>query len=134
MNGIYFKGLWENQFDVGNTSKMPFRVSDSKQVEVDMMFKRHKYPYAELPELDADAIAMPYKGGRLSMVIILPKSVDGLTKIQSSIGSILDGGRSLVKERFMVSDEVELSLPRFKIEATIDNLNEVLQTVSHQQT
>jgi len=127
VNGIYFKGLWEHKFDSENTSKAQFRVDNSKNVEVDMMYIQKKFPYAELRELDAEAVALPYKGGRLSMVIILPRAVDGLTKLQSSIGSILQGGKSLVAERLTKTDNVEVSLPKFKIEATIGNLTDVLQ-------
>ncbi|CAL8109758.1 unnamed protein product [Orchesella dallaii] len=129
VNGIYFKGLWEHQFKPDNTSKSQFRTSESNQVDVDMMYIQEKFPYAELPELDAEAVSLPYKGGRLSMVIILPKAVDGLTKLQTSIGSILQGGKSLVSERLTKTDKVELSLPKFKIEATIGNLSEVLQAL-----
>lgn len=130
VNGIYFKGFWENKFSPENTTKAEFRVNASKNVEVDMMHIEHKFPFAQFDDMDADAVALPYKGGRVSMVIILPRSVDGLPKIQSSIGGLLNGGKSLVKEHFRKMDKIELSLPRFKIEATIDKLVEVLKAVS----
>lgn len=129
VNGIYFKGFWEHKFNPQNTSKAPFRVTGTKSVDVDMMYKQEKFPYGELPELNAEAVALPYKGGRLSMVIILPRDVDGLARIQSSIGSILQGGKSLVKEFLGKADKIEVSLPKFKVEATIGNLSEVLQNV-----
>ncbi|CAL8109759.1 unnamed protein product [Orchesella dallaii] len=129
VNGIYFKGMWEHRFNPKSTSKAKFRTSETQQVDVDMMSIEEKFPYGKLPELEAEAIALPYKGGRLSMVIILPNAVNGLTKVQSSIGSLIRGGKSLVKERLTVSDKVHLQLPKFKIEAAISNLKEVLQAL-----
>ncbi|ODM87572.1 Speckle-type POZ protein B [Orchesella cincta] len=58
VNGIYFKGLWEHQFNTFSTSKAQFRTSESNNVEVDMMYIQKTFPYAELPELDAKALGL----------------------------------------------------------------------------
>jgi serine protease inhibitor len=61
VNGIYFKGLWKDQFKPEHTRKSPFYLNDTEKVDVDMMYKEAKFPYAELQDLDAHAIALPYK-------------------------------------------------------------------------
>lgn len=111
-----------------------FHVTPTKQVVVDMMNHQNDFPYGKLPKLKAEAVAIPYSGGRLSMVIILPKDVEGLARVQSNIGSVLHGGKSLVWESLNNNYEVELSLPKFKVETTIGNLKDVLENVSNSIT
>ncbi len=117
----------------GNTSstdsahpKKQFHVTPKKQVEVDMMFNSNKFRYGELPELNVEAVALLYKGGRLSMVIILPKEVDGLDKIQENIGTILQGVKSFVWDSLAKTYSMKVRLP-FKVETTLGNLKDVLQ-------
>jgi len=61
VNGIYFKGLWKDQFKTGHTRKAPFFLNDTEKVDVDMMYKEAEFPYGEFADLDAKAIALPYK-------------------------------------------------------------------------
>lgn len=130
VNGIYFKGFWKYPFNQRYTFKEPFHVTPSKQLDVDMMHLQEYFPYGKLPELNAEAVALPYKGDRVSMVIILPNKVDGLTGIQSNIGSILNDGKSFVWDLLTRTHEVEVSFPKFKVETNIKNLKQVLQIVS----
>ncbi|CAG7786209.1 unnamed protein product [Allacma fusca] len=117
VNAIYFKGLWENKFDPEYTRQEQFYVSPTKNVTVDMMKKESDYPYVDLTaELDAKAISIPYKGNRLSMIVILPNKVDGLPELERRL------------QTYRISDippkmrtrKISLSLPKFKLETTID--------------
>ncbi len=101
-------------------------MTPTHQVEVEMMHKQKNFQYAELPDLKAEVVALPYRGGRLSMVIILPQSADGLDSIQVNIGSVLQGGRSLVRELLTTADLIELGLPKFKVSTDLDSLEEWL--------
>ncbi len=129
VNGIYFKGFWKHKFNRRYTSKTPFHVTSTKQVDVDMMYCKRDFPYGKLPKLNAEAVALPYRDGRLSMVIILPKDVNGLDIVWRNIGSVLHGGKSFVWESLTTNNEVELSLPRFKVETAISDLKQVLENV-----
>ncbi len=112
------------------TCQGSFHVTSTKQVKVEMMHTQNYFPYGNLPKLNAKAVVLPYRGGRLSMVIILPNDVNGLAGIQRNIGDVLQGGKnSQVWESLTTDDQVELSLPKFKVETTIENLNEVLENV-----
>ncbi len=130
INGIYFKGFWEYKFDPEKTSKQPFLVAGKKKIKLDMMHIQTWLKYGKLKELKAKAVALPYKGDRLSMVIILPKNADGLAKIKSKIGSVLRNGKSVVME-YLSTETVELSLPKFKIETTLASLTDVLKNVKN---
>lgn len=76
-NALYFKGLWDLQFDPQNTSDMPFHAPDGdKQVPTmvqpagDATFR-----YAE-SEGHWQALELPYKGKQLAMLILLPAGND----------------------------------------------------------
>ena len=43
------------------------------------------FSLTEVPALKSRALKMPYKGDRLSMVIILPDKVDGLFEVEKSL-------------------------------------------------
>ena len=60
VNAIYFKGLWKNKFDVRVTTKAPFHLNSKDSVEVDMMKQDADFPYADISDLSAKAIALPY--------------------------------------------------------------------------
>ena len=49
------------------------------------MHKTSKYALCSPKELDAQAIEMPYKGKRMSMIFILPNKKDGLTKLEADL-------------------------------------------------
>ena len=70
VNAIYFKGLWANKFDPEFTRKAQFYVSPSENVTVDMMKSESDYPYVDLTEeLDAKAVALPYKVATITITI-----------------------------------------------------------------
>jgi serpin B len=117
LNAIYFKGIWESQFLKSSTHDAPFSVSASKQVKVSLMY--HKSDFKILTEKDFQAVSIPYKGKNLSMVILLPKAVDGLATLEKQLTT------QSLKERLAELDEqrvqkIELYLPKFKLETTYD--------------
>ena len=66
VNGVYFKGLWKNKFNPEHTQKAPFHLNEKETAEVDMMFKKSKFPFAILDQLDAQVVALPYKVFKLA--------------------------------------------------------------------
>ncbi|MBW2988631.1 serpin family protein, partial [Candidatus Woesearchaeota archaeon] len=73
-NAIYFKGNWQWEFNRKETRKMDFKVSPEKTVKVDMMHmkpEKVEFNYADLEDLQI--LELPYKGEKLSMLILLPK-------------------------------------------------------------
>ena len=81
------------------------------------MHKMGKFNYRELDQLDAKRLVLPYKGNRLSMVIILPNKKDGLLKLEEQLRSV---DLSEIFNQKTAMDIVSLSLPKFKIDSTHD--------------
>jgi serine protease inhibitor len=73
-NAIYFKGTWEWQFDPSDTRDQDFRITPENVVKVPMMYMdndKAKFNYADLGDLQI--LELPYRGGDVSMLILLPK-------------------------------------------------------------
>ena len=73
-NAIYFKGTWEVQFDVENTTDMTFTTQSAEDIEVPTMCltgTEDKFNYTE--NEDMQILELPYSGNEISMMIFLPK-------------------------------------------------------------
>ena len=78
VNAIYFKGDWAKAFEKRNTVPQPFFVTKSRKVDVPLMRHTEKVKYME--DESIKAVELPYKGNELSMVILLPKDIEGCAK------------------------------------------------------
>jgi len=117
LNAIYFKGIWENQFLKSNTHDAPFYVSADKQVTASMMSQKGDFKL--LVEKDFQAISLPYKGKSLSMVVLLPQTVDGLAALERQLtDQNLKGW--LAKLDKQPTRKIDLFLPKFKLETSYD--------------
>lgn len=119
INAIYFKGDWATKFDAHNTRKGDFHLSDGSKVQTDLMYMAAEFRSAELPEIDATALELPYKGDRLAMILVLPN--ENLAKTESMLADF-----DLGSIQFKRPTKFEVTLPKFKIESTHD-LNEPLK-------
>jgi serpin B len=109
---IYFSGRWRDTFDAKHTADAPFWVGRSKSVTVPMMHRKVHVPYAETPAMQI--LSLPYEGGRFSMVILLPRSREGLAAVEGGL-------TAAAWDRWMQSldcAEVSLWLPRFTLDDT----------------
>ncbi|XP_076634199.1 uncharacterized protein LOC143348166 [Colletes latitarsis] len=122
VNAVYFKGQWKNKFDPQNTMDMLFHVDETTTKNVPTMYRNGDYKYGEVPGMNATFIEIPYKGDELSMIIVLPNDVNGLHELQQNLQDI--NITNLLDDTY--EKEVELYLPKFKIESKLD-LNDVLQ-------
>ena len=73
-NAIYFKGTWLIQFAEEDTKKSEFYTGDTQSVNTDFMNMRGGFNYTHSD--GAKVLQMPYKGDRLSMLVILPDDPD----------------------------------------------------------
>ncbi len=118
VNAIYLNAPWKQAFNTEFTTKQSFFKIDQQVVDVDMMEKTINLPY-----LVTDQVAMveiPYIGDDLAMVLLMPES-----KSYETFVSALD--ESMISD--LISQEtwgeVELQIPRFKVENKFQ-LNKVL--------
>lgn len=117
INALYFKGTWKKQFNPNNTIDQPFHVNNSITVKVPRMYKEDNYKYGESQELQAQLLEMAYEDDEASMLIVLPNEVEGLNKI---LKKLADGYDLMAEVDKMFSTKVQVSVPKFKIETTID--------------
>jgi serine protease inhibitor len=122
VNAIYFKGLWESPFTAEETKDAPFWVTPDASIHVPMMRQEGKFNYTESAELQI--IELPYGGEELSMIILLPRKVDGLSQLEMMLGlTNLNGWLASLK-----STEVLVIMPRFKVTSEF-NLSSTLTSL-----
>jgi serpin B len=129
-NAIYFKGTWEKQFDPKETRPMPFTMADGKQTPVPMMHREGNFRLFTQPGKDGawqpefQVAELPYRGGELSMVVLLPGKPDGLPALEAKLTP--DTLATWLKEAKEAKD-LDLYLPKFKIETESMMLKDSLQ-------
>lgn len=125
LNAVYFKGKWLHKFLVESTRPEPFHVDKTTTIDVPTMHITKKFFYKDLQEVNAQVVALPYENEDLALVIIVPNEIDGLKQVEDNLEKIQLDEHDLKRYR----REINLALPKFKIETTI-NLNQHLDEVN----
>lgn len=125
VNAIYFKGNWVKQFNPRLTISDDFYTSSTKRSSdtakpVQMMNLQADFPYAELPGYQI--LELPYSEEDLSMLIVLPEDIDRV-KEDLDLESFAQWQASL-SER-----EVNVFIPRFKLDLTLEGLTDMLKAM-----
>jgi len=105
-NAIYFKGEWVHKFKPIWTADIDFSVSADKKVTAPIMNQTARFQYADAG--DFQALALPYRGDRLAMMVLLPKKKDGLAEFEQAL-SVERLAECLVRMQWK---EVRVWLPR----------------------
>lgn len=84
-NAVHFKGNWKCQFERGNTREGRFHVSKDGTVPASYMSQTEEFRAAAIQEPAVKLLELPYYGGDLAMVIILPDRVDGLPDLEAAL-------------------------------------------------
>nr|XP_010959572.1 serpin B4-like [Camelus bactrianus] len=118
VNAIYFKGQWHQKFKEENTVKENFWLSKDTSKSVQMMKETNTFNFTSLEDMQVKILEIPYKGEELSMMLLLPNEVDGLQKLEDKLTAekLLEWTSS----QNMRTSQVDLHLPRFKVEETYD--------------
>jgi serpin B len=108
-NAVYFKAAWQEPFDKHLTQPDMFHRLDGGSVPVDMMSQSTR-----LDAMQGDgyrAVEMPYAGGQLSMLVLLPDE-GRFSDVETRVGA------ELLSETVAALQpmEVDLTLPKFKME------------------
>jgi serpin B len=107
-NAVYFLGNWTKQFDPKSTRDATF-YAPLKEVKSPMMTQKGFFRYGAADGMKL--LDMPYKGNRLSMIVLLPDARDGLPKLEESLTSAkIDGWIKSASQR-----EVNVYIPKFKL-------------------
>ncbi len=115
-NAIYFKGKWLKEFDKKNTKDMEFRKSATEKIRVPMMFSQDHEAHFSYMENDLlQLLQIPYKGDRLSMIVLLPKN-DNLAGMENGLNL---ESYELWKKDLKRAPAI-VYLPKFKFEVNYD--------------
>jgi serpin B len=117
INALYFKSKWQFEFDKKHTKKDDFTKADNRTVKVNMMEQTTALPYYADPYLQC--VEMPYGNQAFSMVAILPAENRTIDQLINHLDNT--AWQNVVDK--MVRQNVQLKLPRFKIECEME-LNE----------
>ncbi len=107
-NAIYFKGDWQSQFKKDLTKVEPFHLSAEQKTDAPLMHQTGEYGYLDGGTFQA--LELPYAGKDLSMIVLLPKKIDGLADLEKD--SSADKLAGWVGK--LHTQKVIVSLPKFK--------------------
>ena len=90
-DAVYFQGQWATPFAGRATAPAPFHLAADRSVDVPMMhLHRQRLPVLQGPTFDA--VALPYAGDAVAMLVVVPHAVDGLPAVEQSLtGEVLAG-------------------------------------------
>jgi serpin B len=117
-NAIYFNAAWASQFEKEATVNGIFTLLNGNQVSISMMRQMKYFSYSEGDNYQA--VQLPYDGNQLAMIILLPQ-IDQINTLESG----LTGQEVSQIIQSLKGNEVDLTLPKFKIEAEF-SLNNAL--------
>ncbi len=107
-NAIYFKGDWEHKFDKELTKELPFWKNKNKKIMVPMMYQKGSFKYSK--NEDYQILELPYTGKELSMLILLPNEIDGLSRLEKYLDYII----YTYSNQFAPHKEIEVYVPKFE--------------------
>ena len=107
-NAIYFHADWERQFSADRTSPGDFHVGGGVDAQPRAMMRQHgSFPFMRGDGFDA--LELPYKGGDIGMIILLPRAVDGLKGLEGKYSDhLLSDVTQKLKPEF-----AEVTVPKF---------------------
>ena len=111
-----------NEFYDKATKPKPFHIRSGTAVDVPMMSDRRELGYAKRDGYAA--VSLPYSGGDLQFLVLLPDDVNGLRKMESKLS-----GEMLAQCANLEVHDVDLYLPRFKFEPPTIALADKLQAL-----
>jgi serpin B len=121
-NAVYFKGIWTDPFKKELTKEEDFHLTSADKIKVPMMNNSARFRYGEVGNLQI--LELPYGDGSLSMLVLLPKKVDGLADLEAKLTfeNLQQWIGSLSKR------EVKVALPKFKTTSQF-KMNDILKSM-----
>ena len=108
-NAVYFLGDWQHPFSASATRDRPFFLADGKEIRTSTMNQLRSLRYTA--DGLAQVLALPYKGGEVEMLIILPREKSGLPQLEKVIDQkVIDSWSAS-----LASARVTVQLPRFSL-------------------
>lgn len=111
IDALYFNGTWKYQFDSSQTEAKPFFLANGSTENVPTMIV-HDTLMEYYSDSTFSVAELPYGDGDYSMLVLLPNASLSFANAEASltqgeVNSIING---------LSAHDVQLSLPRFKVE------------------
>lgn len=117
IDAVCFKSKWQQGFVKHATRIVPFFITNIEKIDCHMMYVNRSFKYNKFnDDLDAEILELPYMNENVSMVIILPKSNDGIANLENKLMKV----DFSILTKSMIKVRVKVHLPKFKIESTLD--------------
>jgi serpin B len=120
VNAIYMKAPWAEQFPDGATQPLPFEVKGKESAKVPTMRRTGAMGHAKRDGYQV--VAVPYTGGEIQLLVLLPDAKDGLAALETKMTPEILG--NCAKPGMA---ELDLYLPKFKLEPPLFKMGEVLR-------
>lgn len=124
INAVYFKGSWTVEFDEEDTFDSIFTDINGEKQNIRMM-KRKGEIYYSIGK-DYKTIKLPYGKEKISMYFILPEKNK---EINNFIKELNGEKIEEMKKGLRKTENVNIQIPRYKMEYGIKNLNESLSNM-----
>lgn len=111
-NAIFMKAPWADAFEKHATRSAPFHLDRERRADLPLMQRSAELGAGRVGAgpTAATICEIPYVGGRLAMVVIVPETVDGLAAVLAGLdGTSIAGWRSAALRR----RQVQIALPRW---------------------
>lgn len=126
-NALYFKGAWEEQFDISDTNDYDFHILNGNSVKVPFM---RSYEEQFISVFDGFKILrLPFEQGknkrRFSFYLFLPDAKDGLLDLIEKVASEFE-----ILQHNLPSRKVEVGafrIPRFNISFELETSNMLME-------
>jgi serpin B len=116
VNTVYLDANWATPFSARSTRDATFTTAEGSEVIAQLMSMDIRAKYLKTSEFQA--VQLPYKGNRLSMVVLLPDSERGLPRLERQLnGEKLD--RWLAQLSQGENSLVDLKLPKLEFDASV---------------
>ncbi|WP_422924247.1 serpin family protein [Singulisphaera sp. PoT] len=113
-DAVYFKAAWADPFNASSTRDDKFHLGGGEDVDAKLMHRTGTYKVGSGDGIKA--LEIGYKSGAMSMIVLLPDEVDGLTALEARLTSEnLNRWISGLQPR-----RVALAFPRFKSTSHVD--------------
>jgi serpin B len=109
-NAIYFKGMWETQFDAAETKVEDFHETDGKTVKAPLMHREGRFEYFDGGTFQE--LAIPYKSDDLSLILLLPREAGGLPALE---GALTPASATAWMGKLSPVKKVIVTMPKFKM-------------------
>lgn len=111
----YFRGTWDEAFNVSNTHSSLFYNTDKTNSTVEMMFATRNFSYYEGNDLAIYAVDIPMKGD-VSFLFMMPLKKENFDQFQGNLSSAFF--EKLYEN--MQEKTLELGIPKFQASSRVD--------------